>query len=663
MYLKKNHLLYSTFDLLNLGNINKTKEKSCIIYNYFNYFFLIREYIDYTIQISVISLKEISKIYSNINITLNYVANIGINLMNYACYKYSFHKKFLEINYIVRKYKFDYMYGKSILIPFTSHQVWYSNSDKIFSKFALQSFVNRVIILNSHFSSWNHYLWTNKSVINKILSSLYYETNEVIFIKHCNIEIKMYENLFNNKKFQFYYENFSYKAIPINNADFLRLYVLNKFGGVYFDLDYKILSYDSILHYIVDAYIPMHKEQLWLTNTIMGTKIHSGAFEEAVKNGFSHFYNIQEKAKYQCSQTGNIFSHASSSHNKMLYMMGNSKDIVFLPDIRNYLNIDYIIPYYTINDAFFNSSRIVMSIISSISIIDNFLWYLLESYYHKVGYDEQENSWKKEVLKFTDYKSYAYYSIIKQITVQKNILLYQNRMFFSNDSDFSFVVVNYNEPNLLKLKLKTFFQFNAQYVKQIILLNYLLKTSFSYIYEEYIPREQIFQNSSSIKIITNKKDITQLDYVAKFYKEIKSEYIFYNEDSNNYYNREFMEKPTIFFDSQEFLYSHINKSLLLTWLENCNYITISYIFVLCQNLQKTNEVDKLISENLYLKEFNFNYQENKLIDLYILKDYEHLIHNKDIKNTVNDLFELITIINYINSDDCYMLCFNSEDCF
>jgi hypothetical protein len=115
-------------------------------------------------------------------------------------------------------------------IPHITHHIWVGHQDEN-GNFKQPNSVNKEVTLQTtdkFDSSWKHYFWTNniKSVPAEIINDRRFE---IKIIDQEELELKDKIDLLSQSKY-----------FAVAASDITRLAILNKFGGVYLDMDYKL---------------------------------------------------------------------------------------------------------------------------------------------------------------------------------------------------------------------------------------------------------------------------------------------------------------------------------------------------------------------------------------------------------------------------------------
>jgi hypothetical protein len=240
-------------------------------------------------------------------------------------------------------------------IPYITHHIYFTSETypKILNPDYSLNIAHKALRFNQMHSKWRHIIWTN----NKTIMPEIFHAIPNIEIRHIS-EFKdhaLYEDLL----------SFICSA-PIDKghfstaSDIARLMMLEKFGGIYMDLDYELYQYQTLI-------------QLMRTNNfITGIVVSRGSFFEAnnsmIASKPEHIIlktsmqmiqrNLHSKNKpayilYPCSK---FLSHLSTSSpinfTVAIYKALDTQTDILLP-IRMIYNIDKISPKITMPDELY----------------------------------------------------------------------------------------------------------------------------------------------------------------------------------------------------------------------------------------------------------------------------------------------------------------------
>ena len=118
-------------------------------------------------------------------------------------------------------------------IPYTSHQIWltHSSSPKEIDASDISTIIHNTELLNAVDQKWKHIIWTNdKSLIPNSISSLEKQGLEFRDIQEIKGDIELFETVL----------ELADKKLFGMASDILRYSIVEYFGGVYLDLNFKL---------------------------------------------------------------------------------------------------------------------------------------------------------------------------------------------------------------------------------------------------------------------------------------------------------------------------------------------------------------------------------------------------------------------------------------
>ncbi len=126
-------------------------------------------------------------------------------------------------------------------IPTITHHIYFTNDSKTLNDFYLEKMKANFNKLNSFKNQWQHYIWTNTP---EIFSD---ELKQIQGVKIKNItELEdnlLYQNLINTLN-----QGMISRAYFAEASDILRFMVVQKFGGIYQDMDYEIYNAEALIN-------------------------------------------------------------------------------------------------------------------------------------------------------------------------------------------------------------------------------------------------------------------------------------------------------------------------------------------------------------------------------------------------------------------------------
>jgi mannosyltransferase OCH1-like enzyme len=156
--------------------------------------------------------------------------------------------------------------NKSETIPFIQHFVHVFGSGELrkVSDYKVIKMMRSINKLNEANPSWQHYIWTNDSsgIPNSILNL-------------SNVKIKYLSELKDNILYQdIVLGSKSSKLIEwVQTSDLVRVAVLQKYGGVYFDCDVEVFRADELAKLMrsFDLVLGQESKSLYISNAIMAS--------------------------------------------------------------------------------------------------------------------------------------------------------------------------------------------------------------------------------------------------------------------------------------------------------------------------------------------------------------------------------------------------------
>lgn len=209
---------------------------------------------------NILKTQEISSASSDNKSTLEFAHNYEYNLYNPE----TFHN-YINNNYYV-DIKLSNIDDTMIQIPYISHRFWIFNKKITLPNYTQISISSNSISKIDEISKkpWIHFLWTNK--VN-ILQDFLIE-NKYYSLLHTTLIVS--PDYVTNYDFTTTCKKGEYIGSMAVCADLLKHTILEKYGGIYIDIDYKIEQYYIELNHIFQFYIPT-SEDGWLGNAAMAS--------------------------------------------------------------------------------------------------------------------------------------------------------------------------------------------------------------------------------------------------------------------------------------------------------------------------------------------------------------------------------------------------------
>ncbi len=188
-------------------------------------------------------------------------------------------------------------------IPTITHHIYFipEESSKPLLNFYIKKMEANFNKLNEIYPDWQHYLWSNNP---KIFTEHIKQTKNVVVRNITELQNhSLYPDLINIIK-----NGNNNKAYFMEASDILRLMVLQKFGGIYNDMDYEIYNAPSLFglmkrfDFIAGREFP--KPYSYYGNSFMVAKANHPIINEALDRLKKHNIdqsNIPDYVKYPCN--------------------------------------------------------------------------------------------------------------------------------------------------------------------------------------------------------------------------------------------------------------------------------------------------------------------------------------------------------------------------
>ena len=235
-------------------------------------------------------------------------------------------------------------------IPYITHHVYFTPTKKPLEIIHSNtiSIATKILTLNKINDKWKHIIWTNNfTIIPPIFKNIE------------NLEIRDISEFKDHKLYQdmatfIYATNFK-KHFFSTSSDIARLMALEKFGGLYMDLDYEIYDYKTLVQLLrtndfVTGILASRGEFFEANNALIASKPNHPILKTAL-NLIDRNLNATDKPayiKFPCSRFLSILSTAGPvNFTVAIYNSMQPKTDILLP-IRMIYNVDKISPKITL---------------------------------------------------------------------------------------------------------------------------------------------------------------------------------------------------------------------------------------------------------------------------------------------------------------------------
>lgn len=259
---------------------------------------------------------------------------------------YDYYKHDLEITSKSLKKLSNLENTGEIKIPLITHHVYFTSeaNPAILKEFYIEKIIANYTKLNDLNLNWKHYIWTNKPDLfpEKILTLKGVEIKDITEFKNH----KLYPSIVTNIK-----KGESFKAYYTEASDSLRFLALDKFGGVYSDMDYEIYNADELLKLLKNFDFIAGRERTANVSfygiSFMAAKANHPIISNVIKNMYEYDVQTDKSAlpyyiKYPCTEFDKLYFRANPNMTVSVFKefdkQGNS-DII-LPAWMM-LNIDF----------------------------------------------------------------------------------------------------------------------------------------------------------------------------------------------------------------------------------------------------------------------------------------------------------------------------------
>jgi len=231
------------------------------------------------------------------------------------------------------------------IIPTITHTIYFVDNSKSIKldNYYIENLILSYNNLDKLNDAWQHNIWTNDpSLFPDEIKNL------------SNVKIRNIEEFQGHKLYQYLYnilaKSKESKAYLAESSDILRLMVLQKFGGIYKDMDYEIYSPNALLDLMKKFAFIAGREGIdfkrFYGNAFIASKPNHPVINEALRLLYRNAYLYKDSPdyiKYPTSEHGRLYSNGpvllTMAYFKKNNIDGNS-DII-LPSWMLY-NVDFI---------------------------------------------------------------------------------------------------------------------------------------------------------------------------------------------------------------------------------------------------------------------------------------------------------------------------------
>ncbi len=229
-------------------------------------------------------------------------------------------------------------------IPAISHHIYFTSTKKpkplnVFYEEKLKSSFRKLNLSNKN---WTHFIWTNLPEIipNDIM---HIDGVQIKNIKEFNshpLYNHLYEAVLKGDKLKPYFSE---------GADLLRFMALQKYGGMYNDMDYEIYNADELIKLLKEFDFVGGRETVkkfsYYASAFLASKPNHPIINEIIKTAqrnYSNSSNLPDYIKYPCSEHARIYANAPPLVTMSYFAKNNLEG-----------NDDIILPTWVIMNATF----------------------------------------------------------------------------------------------------------------------------------------------------------------------------------------------------------------------------------------------------------------------------------------------------------------------
>jgi mannosyltransferase OCH1-like enzyme len=184
-------------------------------------------------------------------------------------------------------------------IPTITHHIYFTSNSKILNDFYLEKMKANFSKLNAVSGNWQHYIWTNKQEIflDELRDIPGVMVREVLELKEHILYPSVLEALNKGQVSRAYFAEAS---------DILRFILVQKFGGVYHDMDYEIYNAEALSNMMKNFDFiggrELYKEESYYGSAFFAAKANHPVLNDVVekKHRNSMIMNAPNYIKYPC---------------------------------------------------------------------------------------------------------------------------------------------------------------------------------------------------------------------------------------------------------------------------------------------------------------------------------------------------------------------------
>jgi ankyrin repeat protein len=289
-------------------------------------------------------------------------------------------------------------------IPHITHQIYFTSKDnpKEIDDLSLGKMILSAKRLNEVDANWKHYIWTNNlSIIPESFTNI------------TNVEIKNIDEVQDSEQHNLLQRMFKEseidKTLFAKISDLFRYIALNKFGGIYFDLDYEIYRAAELLK-LVKAFDSIGGKELDKDLSAIGNSFIASAANHHILNealnllsrNLNQNIDRPDYVKYPCSNWHKTwFDSGPALISSAVYRAANNGTLdVILPS-----NVLYNVEYARSNapgSRCYDSTKIVKTLDKETIGADMFCgsWSATENFLNPIYYEKNNDAYLFEAALF-----------------------------------------------------------------------------------------------------------------------------------------------------------------------------------------------------------------------------------------------------------------------
>jgi ankyrin repeat protein len=303
-------------------------------------------------------------------------------------------------------YRLEYIdeYTTDKKIPLITHQIYFTSkeSPREIDDLSLNKMILSAKRLNDADSSWKHYIWTNNL---EIIPKSFTNISNVVVKNIDEVQDSIQYNLLQ----KMLKESETDKALFAKISDLFRYITLNKFGGLYFDLDYEVYRADKLIELLksfdfiggkeLDKYLSA------IGNSFIASAPNHSILDEALRllsRNLNQDIDRPDYIKYPCSNWHKTwFDSGPALISTAIYKSANNGTLdVILPSNVLY-NVEYA-RYNAPGSRCYDSTKIVKTLDPETIGADMFCgsWSASEGFLNPIYYDKNIDSYLFEAASF-----------------------------------------------------------------------------------------------------------------------------------------------------------------------------------------------------------------------------------------------------------------------